>query len=119
LDHIVGGIPLLIYNREKIFDFSSEKVSQSFLLKKYPRTAIGIKDNGNLIFVVVDGNDLINSIGLTINELKDLMYDLDSVYALNLDGGSSSTMIIDNKLINSPDNGYMKEVSNAILILKK
>ncbi|KKM14709.1 hypothetical protein LCGC14_1703410, partial [marine sediment metagenome] len=119
LDHIVGGTPLLIYNREKIFDFSSERTLQKFLTNKYARTAIGIKENGNLLFVVVDGNDYKNSVGLTIDELRDLMYDLGSIYALNLDGGGSSTMVIDDKLINNPEDWYMEEVSNVILILKK
>ncbi|NGX32533.1 MAG: hypothetical protein K1060chlam4_00581 [Candidatus Anoxychlamydiales bacterium] len=119
LDHIIGGTPLLIYNREKIYDYSSEKTLQKFITNKYARTAIGITENGNLLFVVVDGNDYKNSIGLTIDELRDLMYDLGSIYALNLDGGGSSTMVIDDKLVNSPEDGYLEKVSNAILILKK
>ncbi|NGX33971.1 MAG: hypothetical protein K1060chlam1_00315 [Candidatus Anoxychlamydiales bacterium] len=119
LDHIVGGTPLLIYNREKIYDYSSEKTFLNFLTNKYARTAIGLKANGNLLFVVVDGNDYKNSIGLTIDELRDLMYDLGSTYALNLDGGGSSTMVIHDKLINAPEDGFMQKVSDAILILKK
>lgn len=119
LDHIVGGTPLLIYNKEKIFDYSSEKTLERFLSKKYARTAIGIKENGNLLFVVVDRDNYKNSIGVTIDELRDIMYDLGSIYALNLDGGSSSTMIINDKLVNAPEDSFMDKVSDAILILQK
>ena len=123
LDHIVGGTPVLIYDNQKILDYSSEKTIQTFLTKKHARTAIGIKENGNLIFLVVEANPCY-SIGMTMDELRDFMYDLGCTFALNLDGGGSSTMVIDNKIINCPngdedENINIRRVSNAILIIEK
>lgn len=122
LDYIVGGTPLLIFDREKTYDYSSEKPIISFLVDRHARTAIGIKENGNLIFLVVDGQDKEKSLGMTIDELRDFMFDLDCIYALNLDGGSSSSMVIENELINEPislDGTIDRKVSNAILIFEK
>lgn len=121
-DYIVGGTPLLIYNNKKIYDYSSEQTYVSFLVNKYARTAIGIKENGNLLFLVVDGENIENSLGMTIDELRDFMFDLGCNFALNLDGGSSSSMVIEDELINEPMNCISitdRKVSDAILILEK
>jgi len=124
LDHIVGGTPVLIYNGKKILDYTSEKTIETFLTKKHARTAIGIKENGNLIFLVVDAKNPNYSIGMTMDELRDFLYDLGCVYALNLDGGGSSTMVINNVIINHPEGDEdediaIRKVSDAILILEK
>ncbi|MBN2478670.1 MAG: phosphodiester glycosidase family protein, partial [Parachlamydiales bacterium] len=120
---VVGGTPLLIFEGEKIKDFSEEKTLLSFLTDRHARTAIGIKDNNNLTFVVVDKN-YDSSLGMTIEELQNFMYEIGCTNALNLDGGGSSCMVIDNKIINKPrcdENDFenIRKVSNVILILEK
>lgn len=125
LDNIVGGAPVLIFNGEKIEDYSIEKICDKFLTEKHARTAIGVKENGNLIFLSVDGNDPNYSLGMTIDQLRDFLYDLGCKYALNLDGGGSTTMVIDNNVVNhtlnceDEDMENSKKVSDAILILEK
>jgi exopolysaccharide biosynthesis protein len=46
------------------------------------------------------------------------MKDLGCVDAMNMDGGSSSTMVISSEVMNAPSGGAEKPVSNAILIGK-
>lgn len=122
LEHIVGGTPVLVQNGNLIEDFSSEKTLQSFLTNKHPRTAVGIKSNGDWVFVVVDGRFYGYFGGMTMNELAQLMLDLGCVEALNLDGGSSTTMVFEGKVINDPcgtieeEEKFVEEVSDAILI---
>jgi hypothetical protein len=59
------------------------------------RTAIGITADGHLLMLSVAGkNDLERSRGVTIEELAGIMKDLGCVKALNLDGGSSTTMYV-------------------------
>ncbi len=122
LEYIVGGSPVLIHDSNMLEDFSLEQTLESFLINKYPRTAVGIKDNGDWVFAVVDGCFYGLCGGMTIKELAQFMLGLGCVHALNLDGGGSSTMIIKGKVVNEPQ-GKFKEntkqveaVSDAILI---
>ena len=122
LEHIVGGTPILVSRGNIIEDYSSEQTLESFLVKKHPRTAVGIRDTGEWVFVVVDSYFYGFLGGMTMKELTELMLELDCVEALNLDGGGSSTMVIEGMVINEPC-GKIQEfgkqveaVSDAILI---
>ncbi len=121
LEHIVGGTPVLIKNGNVIEDFSPEKTIVSFLINRHPRTAVGIKENGEWVFVVVDGR-IYGFLGMTMKELAALMLELDCVEALNLDGGGSSTMVIEGSVINEScgeileAGKFVEAVSDAILI---
>lgn len=123
LENIVGGAPVLVSRGNIIADYSPEQTLESFLVKKHPRTAVGIRDTGEWVFVVVDGRFYGFLGGMTMKRLAELMLELGCVEALNLDGGGSSTMVIDGTVINEPC-GKIQElgkqveaVSDAILIL--
>lgn len=66
-----------------------------------PRTAIGQRSDGIVLFVVINGR-LANSIGADMVDLTDIMENYGAVNAANLDGGSSSELVINNKIINTP-----------------
>lgn len=66
-----------------------------------PRTAIGILDNLHYIFVVSDGRTS-ESEGLSLYELAEFMKAYGASTAYNLDGGGSSTMYFNGKVINNP-----------------
>jgi hypothetical protein len=128
MEYIVGGTPVLISKGLIVPDFNSEQVLTSFLEKKHARTAVGIKPNGNWIFVVVDSFQPLYSAGMTMDELAQFMHSLGCLYALNLDGGGSSTLYLNGKVKNSPsgdddDGPYPirgeRKVSDAILIFLK
>lgn len=68
-----------------------------------PRTAIGQKANGDVIFLVFEGRD-IGSLGASVYDLQEIMYDQGVVNAINLDGGSSTSMYFNGKLVNKPSN---------------
>ncbi len=122
LEHIVGGTPVLVNNGNIVEDFTSEQTFESFLVNRHPRTAVGIKKNGEWVFVVVDGHFDKLFDGMTVKELAELMLELGCVEALNLDGGGSSTMVLEGTVINEPggkiqeDDKYVEAVSDAILI---
>ncbi len=122
LPHIVGGTPVLVRNGHLIEDFEAEQTLKSFLNNKHARTAVGIKENGNWVFVVVDGSFKGLFGGMTIRELAKFMLDLGCIEALNLCGGRSSTMVVEGKVINDPygkiaeDGKNVNAVSDAILI---
>lgn len=128
-DYIVGGTPLLIKDGQLISHFDAEFVRQSFLKSRHARSAIGIKEDGRWVFVVVDGRDPFLSVGMTMQELAEFMQSLGCINAINFDGGGSATMTIGSQVINFPDNTDVKEeernersqrpVSDAIVILPK
>lgn len=66
-----------------------------------PRSAIGQRKDGIVLFLVINGR-LANSIGADMGDLTEIMEDYGAVNAANLDGGSSSELVINNKIINTP-----------------
>lgn len=78
-----------------------------------PRTAVGYSKNGRYLYlVVVDGRQPLYSEGMTIKELAVLMQSIGADYAMNLDGGGSSTMVVEGsnglpRILNSPIDNYI------------
>lgn len=68
-----------------------------------PRTAVGQKADGTVIFLVVDGRKSITKLGASLYDLQELLLQHGAVNAGNLDGGYSSTMYYDGEIINSPN----------------
>lgn len=74
------------------------------------RTAIGIAYDGSLVIAVVDGMDRPEPHGLSLRGLALLMIENDCETAMDLDGGGSTTLYIDGKLANLPnDDGVQGE----------
>ncbi len=120
MDDIVGGVPALFVNRRVIFEPNSERMRAGFAEERHPRTAVGLRADGTWVFVVVDGRQPELSIGMNLKELSDLMLSLDCIDALNLDGGGSSTMYYQGKVVNSPsDTTKDRPVSDAILAVQR
>ena len=66
-----------------------------------PRSAIGQRQDGIVLFLVINGR-LTSSIGADMVDLCDIMENYGAYNAANLDGGSSSELVIKNKIINTP-----------------
>lgn len=105
---IVNGSPYLVKNGKISIDAKKEGFDYTtafyygFGLTRQPRTLAGIKANGNLIFITVDGRSPENSIGVSFHESAELLKSLGAVSAINLDGGGSTTAVINGKLVNKP-----------------
>ena len=67
-----------------------------------PRTAIGQKKDGTVIFVVIDGRQPGYSTGATLRDVQDVLYEEGTYIAANLDGGSSTTLYYNGKVVNKP-----------------
>jgi len=77
-----------------------------------PRTAIGVNQNGRYVYLaVVDGRQPFYSEGATFHELAELLLENGSYFAMSLDGGGSSTMVIERNgkpvILNSPIDSYI------------
>lgn len=118
---VIGSGPYLVKDGEK---FISMNQSSRQATSRSPRTAVGVsKDGFNLFLVTVDGRQRGYSEGMTIEELADYFISLGADQALNLDGGGSTTMMIqepDNNqptLINRPANGTQREISTTLQVI--
>jgi hypothetical protein len=90
------------------------------LKNRDPRTAIGIKENGRLILIVVDGRQPSYSSGVTGKELADYLIQIGVKDAAMLDGGATSQMFVDGILKNKPsDRGIPRPVAGAFIIKLK
>jgi len=65
-----------------------------------PLTGIGQMADGTVIFVVIDGRQPTWSMGATLRDLMNVFQDYHAVNAANLDGGSSSEMVYNGKVVN-------------------
>ncbi|MBI5601615.1 MAG: phosphodiester glycosidase family protein [Gemmatimonadetes bacterium] len=87
---------------------------------RHPRTAVGVtRDRKTLLLVTVDGRSAA-SVGMTLVELADYMKSLGAWDALNFDGGGSTTMVLGDRVVNTPsDRTGEREVGSALLIVKR
>ncbi|WP_019638389.1 phosphodiester glycosidase family protein [Paenibacillus fonticola] len=86
--------------------------------QRAPRTVIGNYKDDQLIILVVDGYDENGSSGATLQELQDKLYNMGVVNAYNLDGGGSSSLILNGKVINKPSDGQLRPVPTHFLFFK-
>ena len=82
-----------------------------------PKTAVGQKKDGSIILLVIDGRD-IGSLGATVKEVQEIMYQLGALNAINLDGGKSTTMYYDGEIINKPSNSMGERTIASAIIVK-
>ena len=87
---------------------------------RHPRTAVGFsRDSSTLYLFAVDGRSE-NSGGMTLTEMAAVMRRLGAWQAMNLDGGGSTTVVIDGAVVNKPtDATGEREVGNALLVVRK
>ena len=87
-----------------------------------PRTAIGQREDGVIVFLVIDGRNPSWSLGCTMGDLIEILQKYDVVNAACCDGGSSSVLAYDGEVINknsslNPD--YGRRLPNAFLVAPK
>jgi hypothetical protein len=126
--HAVGGRLRLLKNgkiNQMLVDKHLEnkkrhapgKRSQELNLSHEPRTALGYNAD-TLFLVVADGRQPKYSTGLTLYELASILIELGATEAINLDGGSSSTFVVNDEVVNQPSGRREREVLNAVFITK-
>ncbi|MFC1496647.1 phosphodiester glycosidase family protein [Candidatus Margulisiibacteriota bacterium] len=124
--HVLGGGPRLLKRSKIYISRHFEKFKRDVTAGRAARTAVGITRGKRLLLVAVDGKSRgyspfkktseEQSIGMTLEELAELMLYLGAEDALNLDGGSSTAMAIHGRPVSRPVGGGEKPVSNALLL---
>jgi exopolysaccharide biosynthesis protein len=88
---------------------------------QHPRTLLGLSaDKRHLLLVVVDGRaPAAGRRGMTCAEAADYMVSLGAHWALNLDGGGSSEMIVDGDIVNRPSDGNERPVGSHLAVVRR
>ncbi len=98
LPHAMGGGPLLLKDQRMVLNPQTEGFSDAFATQAAPRSAIGIAGDGQILLVAIHHSP--GGRGPTLTETAQIMAQLGSVDALNLDGGSSASLYLGGTLIN-------------------
>ncbi len=116
---VIGGFPELLDGGRRVGDLGVES-NPSFAASRHPRTAVGVDPEGRRLWiVVVDGRQGAYSTGMSLPELAELFEGLGVREALNLDGGGSSVMVVDGRVVSRPsDETGERAVVNALLLVR-
>ncbi|HKO98652.1 MAG TPA: phosphodiester glycosidase family protein [Pyrinomonadaceae bacterium] len=115
--NILGAGPQLIKAGKIDITDKRERMIEGFATTRHPRTAIARLESGKLLLITVDGRQPGVSVGMSLQELAELLRELGAVDAINLDGGGSTTMVVHHTIVNRPsDQTGERPVSDAILV---
>ena len=116
IDHIISGGSSIIKDGEVFIDVTAQKLGA--ITGKNPRTAIGYTAHNEFIMVTVDGREHA-SVGMTLGELARMMKGFGCINAMNLDGGGSTVMYVQGKVVNNPAQKGGIPISNALTISER
>lgn len=94
----------------------------SAILGLNPRTAVGIRDDGSMVFYTVDGRSSLST-GATMQQLAEDLLSMGCTTVVNLDGGGSTTLSLrsgktgEHTIINVPSDGSPRRVAGYILFV--
>lgn len=95
--------------------------SANYSSSRASRTAIGIKKDGSVVMMVLDGRQLPYSAGGAIEEIAQIMLEAGCVQAVNLDGGGSTTYMSkpagsdEIQVVNRPSDGFPRSVATSLV----
>ncbi len=116
IEDVIAGAPQLIKDSKIDITWQEEKSSKSFVETRHPRTAVAKLKDGKFLMITVDGRTE-SSGGIGLQDLAEYLLSLGATDAMNLDGGGSTTMFVDGKVVNHPsDKEGERKVSDAILV---
>lgn len=95
--HILGAGPVLIQNQQIVLNASSEGFSDAFVRQTAVRSAIGTTKSGNLLIAAIHSPG--GQAGANLAQTAKIMQQLGCVDALNLDGGSSTSLYLGGQLL--------------------
>nr|WP_220186242.1 phosphodiester glycosidase family protein [Brevibacillus halotolerans] len=104
-------LPILLENGQK------KAIPKAWANRREPRTLIGNFENGDLLFIVIDGRNKGGSKGVTLEEAQRKLLEFKVRDAYNLDGGSSSVFYYNGKVLNHPSSGRELSLTTHLVVL--
>ncbi|MDX2231771.1 MAG: phosphodiester glycosidase family protein [Leptolyngbyaceae cyanobacterium bins.349] len=114
--HVLGAGPLLLQNQQIVLDAKAESFSNAFAIETASRSAIAQRADGRLLLVTAHAR--LDGGGLSLMDMAQLLLQLGAVNALNLDGGSSTTLYLGGQIRDRPA-GTAARVHNGFGIFLK
>ncbi len=113
---VISGRPLLVRQSQVASDQINCNDPISLDCQVAPRTAIAVSPDGNTLWLaVVDGWQSVSH-GITLPDLAAFLVQRGAGMAMALDGGSSSTLVLDGMVISAPSDGIERTVANHLAI---
>ena len=116
--YAISGSHTLVRNGQLDEKIHTCALQEVYCLNLAPRTSIGLSAGNYLIIVLVEGPSSEPRDALTLEELAKLHLQLGSVDAIAMDGGGSSTLVVDNggvpQILNNPTDGTERVVANHL-----
>ena len=109
----IGGMPLLVRDRQNV---APTMCWSAGFCGRNPRTGVGFTAGGQVLLLTVDGRQPGWSVGMTMAEFAQQFVRLGATWALNLDGGGSTTMVVRGDVKNRPSGGRLRRVGSAIVV---
>lgn len=116
LRHAIGGGPRLVKDGRPHVTAGPERFRPDVYASAPSRSAVGFTRDGRLLLVAVEGRGEHSRGGMTLEEFATTLVKLGAWQAMNLDGGGSTSFVADGQLLNRPDDGVARRVSNALLV---
>ena len=115
--NVVAGGPRIIRNGVVGWEVEPDIPDQT---SRQPRTGAALTSNyRTLILATVDGRQPGFSIGVTANQLGEILKEFGGHNGLSFDGGGSTTMVINGETVNSPSDGSDRRIANCLMVLDK
>lgn len=117
----IGGGPMLLKEGVKVKQEVAEMIDDASGINPYgagPRTAVAKLSDGSIVFMVVDGRSTLSR-GVNLEELREMLLKINASDALNLDGGGSSTMVVNGLVINKPSDGAQRSIPTVLMFQDK
>lgn len=119
IKQVIGGGGIILRDSKNVSGESVEyeRIAESFLTTKHPRTVIATNQSRTKLWLIaIDGRQSV-SIGMNFDDMADYLLKLGASDAINLDGGGSTTLVIGSEVVNSPsDPTGERAVANILFI---
>lgn len=115
---VVGAGPSLVEDGTINVRSAQEQMAPDIANGRAPRTGAGVKADGSLILMVVDGRSQYSA-GMTLKEFAWYLRRFGARDAVNFDGGGSSELVLDGVVRNQPSDGQERPVSIALGVFRK
>lgn len=114
-----GGRILRDGRRVEVAEHRGEGIGLSFTTDRHPRTFVGIdRDSTTLYLGTIDGRQA-SSIGMNFREMARFLRSIGVWNAVNLDGGGSTTLVVQGQIVNRPsDRTGERAVANTIMVVE-
>lgn len=116
--HLLGGAGRLVKNGKNVgvSMAHSEGLLQSFYTTRYARTFAGFNaDTSTFYLCTVDLSD--SSLGMTFDEMANFLLSIGVSDAFNLDGGPSTTMVVNDTVVSNTGTGFERSVANTLQLI--